>query len=71
MHTFLSDLVRQYVTPRNDQYPFQDSVWLGGEDTTIEGTFVWTSYGGQRLSTDLRWRESINFKLLNVYIVHS
>ena len=61
MHTFLSDLVLQYLTPRNHSYPALDSVWLGGQDIAIEGTFVWTSSGGQPLSIDLRWGASMNY----------
>ena len=58
---FLLELVRQHITARANYKWFENSVWLGGQDVDIEGTFVWTSSGGQPLSNDLRWGKGLHF----------
>jgi len=63
---FLSELVRQHITASDTEYRHHNSVWLGGQDVDIEGTFVWTSSGGQRLSNDLRWAEGLHFNAVKL-----
>jgi len=73
LNWFLSELTRQHITARGSIAPHEDSVWLGGQDVSIEGTFVWTSSGGHRLSNDLRWGAGIvqldSFNLQNNVVI--
>ena len=68
---FLAELVRQHITPRDSYYLHENSVWLGGQDVDIEGTLVWTSSGGQRLSNDLRWNQSMHFNAVKCVVKSS
>jgi len=63
---FHSELVRQHITAKDTFYGHKNSVWLGGQDVDIEGTFVWTSSGGQRLSKDLRWGKGLHFNAVTL-----
>jgi len=68
---FHSDFVRQHITARDSNKPYENSVWLGGQDVDIEGTFVWTSSGGQRLSDDLRWGKGLHFNAVKLDLLIS
>ena len=63
---FLLELVRQHITARDNYKWYENSVWLGGQDVDNEGTFVWTSSGGQPLSNDLQWAKGLHFNAVKL-----